>query len=77
MRPSLGYSNLYWSNKDREERRKRQLKKVSVVEPVVEEQVDFQELLDNNAEKIKPPLQEEEKLSPPMPTHFPIARIER
>ena len=71
MRPSLGYSNLYWSNKDREERRKRQLEKASLVEPIVEE------LLDKSAEKIKPTLQEEEKLSPPKQTHFPIARIER
>ena len=76
MRPSLGYSNLYWSNKDREERKNRLLKKAPVVEPLVE-QTDFQELLENNTDKTKPTLQEEEKLSPPVPTHFPIARIEK
>ena len=71
MRPSLGYSNLYWINKDREERRKKLLQQAPVEETVAEEHSE------SNTEKTKPPIQEEEVLVSAIPTHFPIVRIER
>lgn len=79
MRPSLGYSNLYWSNRDR-----KRLEKKKIEQETEEKTLDlsedtesvFQEFLSGKSvETIVE--EEEEKLPPPTPTHFPIARIDK
>lgn len=68
MRPSLGYSNLYWSNKDRKklEQQKKESEKVI-------NKVETEEVVPEKTEEVEV----EEELPPPQPVRFPIARIEK
>tara|TARA_B100001115_G_scaffold150679_1_gene120076 strand:+ start:509 stop:727 length:219 start_codon:yes stop_codon:yes gene_type:complete len=69
MRPSLGYSNLYWSNVDRKRLEKQRKERE---EQEKKEEVSYQ---DETVVEEKETVVEEEILPPPKPVMFPIARI--
>ena len=69
MRPSLGYSNLYWSNVDRKRLEKQRKER---------EEQEKKERVSDQSEPVVEETEEtvaEEILPPPKPVMFPIARI--
>ena len=68
MRPSLGYSNLYWSNVDRKRLEKQRKER---------EEQEKKERVSDQSESVVEETETvvEEVLPPPKPVMFPIARI--